>query len=228
MSIRKMNNVEAVLETLTYADKRVLDVGCGDGSMTRLLAKEASEVIGIDCNPKQLEKARGSRRVDNEKYLEAVGEKLPFTDAEFDIVLMFNSLHHIPEASMSEAIREAARVLRTDGIFACFEPIARGPNFEAKKPVDDETTVRDLALLSLQQAGDAGLTEVTAFEYENEITCADFEHFWEKSLRINQNRKERFNALEPALRELFAKYGKHGLNGYVFAQPMRVKIFQKS
>lgn len=86
----------ATLDRLvSLAGKRVLEIGCGDGRLTRSLAERARSIVAID--PDRLEIARARRslparlrsRVDFEV---ASGESLPFPDREFDVAVFSWSL----------------------------------------------------------------------------------------------------------------------------------------
>jgi len=97
--------------------KEVLEVGCGIGVLTSYLANKYEwKVTGIDLDPKQIERAK-NYNVENEylKFLEADVEKLPFEDSDFDMVLSFDVLHHIPY--WDRALEEISRVLRPKGFY---------------------------------------------------------------------------------------------------------------
>ena len=95
--------------------QRVLDVGCGDGTLAVVIARQGATVTGIDADPDMLDAARA--------HAEAVGaelslrqgkaEALPFPDASFDVVIAVTVLCFVPEAG--RAVQEMARVLRPGG-----------------------------------------------------------------------------------------------------------------
>lgn len=97
-------------------DERVLDVGCGDGYITRVIASRlpGGSVIGVDASPRMIEVARS--RPDppgaDVDFLVADARDLPFT-AEFDTVVSFNALHWV--ADQIAALTAIARTLRPDG-----------------------------------------------------------------------------------------------------------------
>jgi SAM-dependent methyltransferase len=88
----------------------VLEVGCGLGDFTALVAAETgATVVAVDISPRMVELAR-SRGVD--ARLGDVQE-LPFADACFDVAIAGWMLYHVPD--LPRAIGELARVLRPGG-----------------------------------------------------------------------------------------------------------------
>ncbi|MGF7123167.1 class I SAM-dependent methyltransferase [Rhodococcus sp. AG1013] len=96
---------------------RVLDVGCGDGFVTRMLADRLTDgyAIGVDASPRMIEKAASGETDPRVRFMVADARRLPFRD-RFDVVVSFNALHWVPEqqqalASIADAARPGARVL---------------------------------------------------------------------------------------------------------------------
>lgn len=101
---------------------RVLDVGCGTGVLTRVLARwpGVAKVVGLDPAPVLLEKARAAAAdVPNLSFEEGDGRSLPFEDSMFDVVASDSMLSHVP--APERAIAEAFRVLRAGGCLAVFD-----------------------------------------------------------------------------------------------------------
>ena len=100
---------------------RVLDVGCGPGSITRGLAERVApgEVVGVDLSAETLEAARrdaAARGLANLRYQEGSVYALPFPDASFDVAYAHQVLQHLREREV--AVREMLRVLRPGGLLA--------------------------------------------------------------------------------------------------------------
>ncbi|HEV3473395.1 MAG TPA: class I SAM-dependent methyltransferase [Actinomycetota bacterium] len=95
------------------APGRVLDIGCGEGRVTRALAERADAVVGIDSSPTLVRDAAGADEVAS--YLVGDAIRLPFRNRSFDTVVAYNSLMDLND--MPEGIAEASRVLKTDGRF---------------------------------------------------------------------------------------------------------------
>lgn len=100
----------------------VLEVGCGTGAVTRVLAAWPGvvEAIGVDPSPVLLAKARElAAGLANLTFKEADGRALPFADQMFDVVVFHTTLCHVPEPEAM--LREAVRVLCSGGCLAVFE-----------------------------------------------------------------------------------------------------------
>jgi SAM-dependent methyltransferase len=98
---------------------RLLDIGCGPGSITLGLAAVVApgEVVGIDLRPEAVEQARAlaaERRVSNVRFEVASVYAQPFADPAFDAVFAHAVLMHLAEPV--RALAEVRRVLRPGGI----------------------------------------------------------------------------------------------------------------
>ena len=100
------------------AGARVLDVGCGSGWATRLMAEKACDgrVVGIDIADEMIRLAReSSTPFVKVEFQMASAEKLPFNDAEFTHAFSMESLYY--NADITGALREIKRVLGPGGLF---------------------------------------------------------------------------------------------------------------
>lgn len=95
----------------------VLDVGSGDGVLAQLLAPRAQALTCVDRSEKVIDAARSRlRHHANIRFCVGDMHGLPLPDASFDQVLMFNVLTYADRPT--EALAEAYRVLRPDGVLA--------------------------------------------------------------------------------------------------------------
>jgi SAM-dependent methyltransferase len=99
-------------------DARVLDVGCGSGWATRLLAGYAvkGSVTGIDISDEMIRVAReSSSAVPNTDFEVASADQLPFSDSEFTHAFSMESLYYYSD--IGAALEEIHRVLQPRGLF---------------------------------------------------------------------------------------------------------------
>lgn len=101
---------------------RVLDVGCGSGAMTRLLAKAASNgmATGVDIRAQYLDFARrkaAEEGIGNIEFVPGDATALPYDDDTFDLVWMKYLLQWLAEPEA--AIAESKRVTRSGGSVVC-------------------------------------------------------------------------------------------------------------
>ncbi len=99
-------------------DARVLDVGCGSGWASRLMAEQAvdGKVVGIDISDEMVQLAADtSTQFSNIEFKVASAESLPFSDSEFSHAFSMESLYYY--TNMSTAVREIYRVIGDGGVF---------------------------------------------------------------------------------------------------------------
>jgi SAM-dependent methyltransferase len=96
--------------------KDVLDVGCGVGLFTIEIARRAKEVVGVDFSEEAVARAKRNQaaeyRLKNLRFKQADARRLPFEDAQFDVVVSRRG----PATSSLETLSEACRVLREGGL----------------------------------------------------------------------------------------------------------------
>src|SRR3954470_2705623 len=120
---RNLDTVLGVLGAEVHAQDVVLDVGCGVGRLTRVLAERAAHVHAIDVSAEMLEQARElNARLTNVTWHHGDGTTLnPIADASVDAVVSHVVFQHIPDPQVTLGyVREMGRVLRPGG-WAAFQ-----------------------------------------------------------------------------------------------------------
>jgi len=110
----------SLLERVTLPpEPRCLEIGCGQGAVTRLLVERyGARVVASDYDPAQVAVAQ-ERLTDLGERVEfriVDARAMPFDDAQFDLVVAFQVMHHIP-GGWRQVVVETARVLRPGGWF---------------------------------------------------------------------------------------------------------------
>jgi ubiquinone/menaquinone biosynthesis C-methylase UbiE len=103
-------------------EESLLDAGCGDGGVARLLRKRVREVVAVDVegSPAWVDEPGLTFRV-------ADAEQLPFADSSFDVVHSKDSLHHMENPQ--RALAEYTRVLKPGGTALIIEANRYNPLF---------------------------------------------------------------------------------------------------
>jgi SAM-dependent methyltransferase len=120
------------LDLLPSPGRRTLDIGCGEGRLSRELKARGHDVVALDGSPTMVAAAR---EADPEiETLVGDAAELPFPDGHADLAVAFMSLQDIEDAA--GAIREAARVLEAGGrlCLAIVHPLNSAGRFESDDP----------------------------------------------------------------------------------------------
>ena len=100
-------------------EARLLDIGCGPGTVTAGLALQTGAVVGLDASAEMVDEARrhvADSGIENASFEVGSAYSLPFDDESFDVVYAHQVLQHL--ADPVRALREARRVLRPGGLVA--------------------------------------------------------------------------------------------------------------
>lgn len=118
----------SILELLPRPEGPTLDVGCGEGRLTRLLASLGYDAVGYDRSSSLVEEAR---RADPEgRYEVAEIEALPVADRAARLVLCVNVLMHVER--LEAAVHELARVLApgATAVVGLLHPVAVAGSYD--------------------------------------------------------------------------------------------------
>lgn len=162
---------QALLDQATIrSGDRLLDVGCGTGTLVVLIKRlhPDVEVVGLDPDPKAL--ARGRRKAERAavsiQFDQGYSDQLPYPAASFDRVFSSFVFHHLPLETKERTLREVRRVLVPGGLLHVLDfagPAQRPDGFFTRflhpgERVNDKVENRTLALM--MEAGLADPKEV--------------------------------------------------------------------
>lgn len=112
---------ELIKQARIEPNQRVLDIGCGTGTLVVLLKRRYpdAEIVGLDPDPKALRRAKKKvRRAGVTVQLdEGFADELPYETGTFDRVLSSLMLHHLEDPDREKMLREVLRVLKPAGAF---------------------------------------------------------------------------------------------------------------
>jgi len=100
--------------------KSVLDIACGEGYGSNLLALDAHSVTGVDIDAETISKARTKYVASNLNFIQGNLESIPCGDKTFDLVVSFETLEHIE--GHEKMLSEIKRVMKPDGIIIISTP----------------------------------------------------------------------------------------------------------
>jgi SAM-dependent methyltransferase len=223
----RRRHLEVLRELLPLKGRRVIDVGCGDGALVRALTRAGARVAGVEVDEAMLAPARAAAPAGDERYVEGRGELLPFPDESADIVIYFNSLHHVPAGLQANALLEACRVLVADGYLCIVEPLAEGPYFELLQPIEDETAVRAHTYRVIQDTIDAELAGERELIYIVPLRFSSFEEWTKHFLAVDPARREVLERRRAELAERFERLAQRQGGAFHFEQPARLNLLRK-
>lgn len=192
---------------------RWLDVGCGNGAFSQLIAEQCEplSLIGIDPSEAQLTFARQHPLLQSAEFVNADAMALPFADAVFDIAVMPLVIFFVPEPATGVA--EMVRVVAPGGTVAAYAWDMEGGGFPYRivnetlnavgrstpMPPSPESSRLDV-LRDLWAT--AGLGDIQTKVIAVERTFTDFDDFWSTLLggpsagqvlaTMNQEERSRF------------------------------------
>ena len=93
--------------------KRILDVGCGDGTLALYLRNSSNDILGIDSSASSIQKAKTKNIYDNAAFIQTTFEDFHANGKQFNAVIFVASIHHM---DMADAIDKAKGLLDENGV----------------------------------------------------------------------------------------------------------------
>lgn len=108
-SIGSRNKIPYLLNFISKGGT-ALDLGCGTGSLSNIIARNFSKVIALDPDKKSLNKARELYKIPNLEFKQAEAEAIPLADNSIDFLLCSEVLEHVD--NLEKSLREIKRVCK--------------------------------------------------------------------------------------------------------------------
>jgi hypothetical protein len=228
IEIPRIDRETIIMERLRLDGARVIDIGCGEGWLTQFVAARSESVIGIDPSTTALARAQAETNASNATYLLASAENLPLEPSSVDIVVFYNSLHHVPAAVQSRAIEETARVLVQGGVLCIVEPVASGAAYELFKPAEDESAVYASTQKLIQAvANDLEFQQLQEELYLDAYIYRDFDQFLDNLLVVDERRAAVLDQRRDMLQAGFDGLGETVEAGKRFDQVHRLNLLSR-
>ncbi len=218
-----VSHIDALVATVgPAAGLNIIDIGCGEGRLTRALAALGARVTG--CDPFIAETAWTGHGAGSYRLVKAAADAIPEPDHQADLVLFVFSLHHVPGDKLEAALAEARRLLRPSGRLYVAEPLAQGPHHYVIELFHDETPVRKAAAAALRRFARPHFATGQVLSYTDQRSFADFDAFADRMIaNMRFNGYTRDAVLAPEVRRRFAET--HAAHGGRFDQPVRIDYF---
>ena len=102
------------------AESKVLDLACGDGYGSVVLARTAASVTGVDLDGETIERARSRYSSKNIDFIVGDATDVPLDDQLFDVVVSFETIEHVKDPVA--VVREIRRLLKPGGLLIISSP----------------------------------------------------------------------------------------------------------
>lgn len=112
----KEKHILDCLDAIDFKDKRVLEIGLGQGADAEQIIRRGARWSGLDLTQEAVDRTTMRLKIRNlpfEEIKQGSALEIPFEDNSFDMVFSHGVLHHIPEIKIAQ--KEIARVLKPEG-----------------------------------------------------------------------------------------------------------------
>jgi len=216
-----------LIETLNLDNKTILELGCGNASMTKQLATNGSNRKIIACEVDQLQHKKNlNLNIENIEFKLNSAQDIKLEDECIDMIFMFKSFHHIPYDLMKKALSEIKRVLKPNGLVYISEPLFMGEQNELIAMFHDEEQVRIDAFEHIKEAVRSEQFKLfREIFFQTEIVYENFEDFKNKQMNLTYNDNTITQQLEEKIKNKFNSFNDGEQTS--FMKPFRVDILQK-
>ena len=214
---------------LASTPARALELGCGTGRQTRLLAAGGrfASILALEVDRIQHDRNLLVDDLPGVRFALGGAEQIPAPDASVDAVFLFKSLHHVPLDLLGQAFAEMRRVLAPGGLVYISEPVFGGDYNEILRLFHDEEKVRAAAFEATRAALDEGSFElVSQTFFRAKVRYRSFADFEQKVIQVTHTEHRLSPELYAQVQSTFeAHLGPDGAN---FLAPFRVDLLRKA
>lgn len=129
--------IKTLIEQMEIHDQYVIDLGCGAGRISMLLAQRVKAVTAVDFSDETVNLLRDNLKKNNIKNVVAVKgncfDLLPVQYGTFDVAIIFGVLLHLNDADVIETILNSKKLLKSDGKVIVRESIGIESRYEIDK-----------------------------------------------------------------------------------------------
>ena len=128
---RQERHILECLDDIDWRDRRVLEIGLGQGAESEQLIKRGARWSGLDLTSESVDRVRtrlATRELPHDDLRHGSVLEVPWPDASFDIVFSHGVLHHVPDILTAQ--REIHRVLRPGGLLVAMLYARRSVNYQ--------------------------------------------------------------------------------------------------
>jgi ubiquinone/menaquinone biosynthesis C-methylase UbiE len=113
------NYHRSLIGQIPHQCRRILEIGCGTGTFSRLLAQRAEKVLAIDLSPQMIRIAQErSKLYPNIEFVTGDVMAYQIPDNRFDCIATLTTIHHLPIRTILKGIKKG---LRPGGVFLCLD-----------------------------------------------------------------------------------------------------------
>lgn len=176
------SDLPKIEEFVDLSGREMLEIGCGDGRLSSLLADKVKRLTAIDPDQDKINQA--CKEISGVDFRVGYGEKLEFNDRSFEIVLFSYSLHH---QDCIKALDEAKRVLRDNGSILIIEPSTESEYTQLVSIFQEDEINRLNTTLAYVKSGnfDISREDVYLVSYQFKDDQELYYHFMDSSRREN-------------------------------------------
>ncbi len=215
-----------LMEELLFKNKKVLDVGCGNGWFSIWADRNGCSVDAIDPSAAQIKDCKDKDKTNKINFMVAGAENINDLNNCYDLIFFFNSLHHIPDTMMEKSIKCSKNKMDINGSIIIIEPIAKGNFHNFVKYIDDETSVRNKAYKTIINCKKYNLEIVKELMYDEIKRFKSGEECINFLSKVDEGRKSYIDNNIELLLNKFKYLSNYNNCKYEFIQPMRLNILK--